>query len=93
MPTLGAAVMAAEREGHEASKSLLPLPGNINTGKKQNMAIGKFGRKKEPDRLEFSQVNTMNIFRLSNRKCHFQNAIKNAFQSANSTLRRLKQGP
>lgn len=34
MPTLGAAVMAAEREGHEASKSLLPLPGNINTGKK-----------------------------------------------------------
>ena len=79
MPTLGAAVMAAEREGHEASKSLLPLPGNINTGKKQNMAIGKFGRKKEPDRLEFSQVSIMNTFGLFEPEMPLSECTKKCF--------------
>ena len=54
MPTIGAAVMAAEREG--ANTSLLPIQAHRTGGKQQKISIGKFGKKKEPDGLEYSQV-------------------------------------
>jgi len=53
MPTIGAAVMAAEREG--ANTSLLPIQGHRNGNKQSKISIGKFGKKKEPDGLEYSQ--------------------------------------
>ena len=54
MPTIGAAVMAAEREG--ANTSLLPIQAHRTGSKQPKISIGKFGKKKEPDGLEYSQV-------------------------------------
>ena len=100
MPTIGAAVMAAERETSSGS-SFSPLI-KTKSNKKQKMTIGKFGKKKDSDGLQYSQVKRKSGFKKLLVDCKrtklniyhncFQNAIKKAIQSANSTLSRLTKG-